>query len=357
MRPSRPFVPSDDSLDHPVSEAQPSPPASPARPFLRIALRALVVLGALPFVGWGFLALSLDGPGRIVGAVYALGSLVLLALLRPVRGVSASAALFVLVLAWWLSIEPSNEREWLPEVRALPGMEVEGERLTVTNLRNFEYRSETDFTPRWEQRSYDLSQVVGVDLCVCDWGEEFIVHTMLSWEFQDGQQLCVSIETRKEVGEHYSAVRGFFRQFELYYAVGDERDLIGIRTSVRGEEVRLYRLKISPEQARALLLDYAGVIERLNDEPAWYNAFSHNCTTSIRLHAKHLQIERPWNWRILINGRGEELLYMRGMVNTSLSFEELLAQSDVSAAANAALGSADFSRRIRAGIPTRPTAP
>jgi len=326
----------------------------------RLVALALLATAVFLALTWGGLALALDGPGRVLAIVYALASVLLLAL-AFVRGRRwawlACGGLFALVLAWWLSIEPRNDRLWLPDVSQLATARVEGERLTITNLRNFEYRTESDFTPRWEERSYDLSRVTGVDLCVCDWGAGLIVHTMLSWEFEDEQHLVVSIETRKEVGEGYSALRGFFRQFELYYVVGDERDLIGVRTGLRGERVRLYRLAMSAENARALLVDYAQRINHLSAEPAWYNALTHNCTTSIRLHAIDLGIEQPWDWRILVNGRGEELLYQRGMVDASLPFEELRARSDVTEAARAAGTRPDFSRLIRERVLPRPRRP
>lgn len=326
------------------------------RRIARGALWAVLVLAALVCSAWAALALLLDGPGRVAAVAYILVSLGLVVFLRPRRrGLFATLGLFVAVLLWWLSIEPRNDRDWLADVSRLSSLRIDGDRLTVTNLRNFEYRSETDFVPHWEERDYDLSRLTGVDLAVCDWGAGLIVHTMLSWEFGSGEHLIVSIETRKEVGESYSALRGFFRQFELYYVVGDERDLIGVRTDLRGEHVRLYRLVHSPAQARALLVSYADQINRLADEPAWYNALTHNCTTSIRLHAVELGIERPWNWRMLINGYGEELLYMRAMVNTSLPFEELRARSDVTERARAAGTAPDFSERIRAGLPARPS--
>ncbi len=327
--------------------------------FLRRAWRVLgwaaLALAALLAFGWACLALSLDGPGRALACAYALGSVALPVFVRPRRwGWLACGCLFALVLGWWLSIEPRNDRHWLPEVSRLAATRVEGERLTVSNVRNFEYRSERDFTPRWEERTFDLSRLAGLDLFVCDWGAPMIVHTIMSWEFADGEHLAVSIETRKEEGEGYSAIRGLFRQFELYYAVGDERDLIGSRVGVRGEAVRLYRLDVPADQARELLLAYAHRIDGLAEEPVWYNAVTHNCTTSIRLHAAELGLEHPWNWRVLVNGRGEELLYMRRMVDTSLPFDELRRKSDISAAARAAGTSPDFSALIRRELPPRP---
>ncbi|MEQ1891361.1 MAG: DUF4105 domain-containing protein [Planctomycetota bacterium] len=309
----------------------------------------------MALLSWGTVALALDGPGRVAAGVYALGSLALLVLVRShLRAWLACGGLFGIVLCWWLTIEPRNDREWLPDVALLPSARIDGDLLTFTNVRNFEYRTEQDFTPRWENRTVDLTQVRGVDLAVCDWGATGIVHTMLSWEFAHGEPLAISIETRKEVGESYSALRGFFRQFELYYVVGDERDLIGVRTNLRSERVRLYRLALPPAEASELLVSYARRIERLTVEPEWYNAVTHNCTTSIRLHAVELGIERPWDWRILVNGRGEELLHSRGMVDTSRPFAELRALSDVTELARAAGVVPEFSLRIRANLPPRP---
>ncbi len=332
-------------------------PAGAARPgrAARLLAPLLLLPPLLAGVGWGTVALAVDGPGRVAAGAFALLALAALALPRPRwRGVAACGALFAVVLVWWLRLEPRNDRDWLPEVRRLATMQVAGDRLTVTNLRNFQYAADGVVEERWEERAYDLSGVVGLDLLVGDWGAEMIVHTMLSWEFSDGRQLAVSIETRKEQGEGYSALRGFFRQFELYYVVADERDLVGVRTVVRGERVRLYRLAVTPDQARALLESYAGQVNRLAESPAWYNALDHNCTTSIRLHAVHLGIERPWDWRILVNGRGEELLYRRGMIATSLPFEELRARSDVTMAAREAYAQPEFSRLLREGLPPRP---
>ena len=177
----------------------------------------------------------------------------------------------------------------------------------------------------------------------------------MSWEFDDGRYLAVSIETRKEKGETYDALRGFFRQYELYYVVADERDVVRLRTNYRGEQVFLYRLRATPERARAVLRSY---LERVNDlvkTPEWYNAFTHNCTTTIRGHVQDAGVHNPWNWRILANGKGDEFLYMRGNINTSLPFPEVRARSDITAKAKAADRN-EFSARIREGLLPRPQA-
>jgi hypothetical protein len=190
-----------------------------------------------------------------------------------------------------------------------------------------------------------------VDLFLVTWGAPGIAHTITSWEFEDAPPISVSIETRKEQGEAYSAVLGFFRQFELYYVIGDERDLIGVRANQRGETVRLYHLKQPAAGARVLLLDYLAAVNQLADEADWYNAATHNCTTTIRRHMQHVGLDHPFDWRILLNGRLDELGYEEDRIDTSLSFEALRAASDVTERARIADGQPDFSERIRAGLP------
>jgi len=307
---------------------------------------------------WAAACLWFDGPpARPVAGALALGFVIaviaLLVLVRPVwRLWAAFLVLFVLVQLWWLALEPSNDREWLADVAELPSATFDGDLVTIRNVRNFGYRSETDFDANWETRTYDLSQLRGLDMFLSYWGSPMIAHTIASWEFADGQHLAVSIETRKEVGEEYSAVLGFFRQFELYYVVADERDVIGVRTNHRGEEVYLYRLKTPVPVARALLVDYLNEMNRLVSEPRWYNALLNNCTTAIRKHQRNVSSGRSFDWRIIVNGYIDELGYERGTIDTSLPFAELRRRSDITDKAKAADSAPDFSRQIRAGLPT-----
>ena len=265
-----------------------------------------------------------------------------------------TASLFALVLGWWFSLAPSSDRDWQRDVANLPTAAVDGDRLTIQNLRNFDYRSVDDYMPRWETRTYDLSRLVGMDIYFFYWGSPWIAHTIMSWEFEDGPPFAISIETRKESGEEYSALRGFFRQFELYYVVADERDVIRLRTNVRGDEGYLYRLDWSPSDARALLRAYLEEVNRIARSPRWYNAFDHNCSTTIRFHVEQIGMARAWNWRVLANGKGPELLYMRGVLNTAMPFPELRSRSYINELGRAAGKAADFSQRIRGGLPPRP---
>jgi len=219
--------------------------------------------------------------------------------------------------------------------------------VTIENIRNFDYRSETDFTEHWETRTYDLSKIQGLDIFLSYWGSPMIAHTIMSWDFGDGRPLAISIETRKEVGEEYSAVLGFFRQFELYYVVADERDVVRVRTNYRGEDVKVYRIQVSPKFARALLVDYLEKIDLLAEHPRWYNAFTHNCTTQIQNHVDSIATGNPFDWRIIVNGYIDELGYERGNLDTSLPFEELRQRANITERAKAADQASDFSTRIR----------
>jgi hypothetical protein len=224
-------------------------------------------------------------------------------------------------------------------------------------VRNFVYRSETDYTERWETRSYDLSRLRGLDIFLIYWGSPSIAHTILSYQFDDGRHLAVSIETRKENGESYSALRGFFRQYELYYVVADEGDVVRLRTNYRHEDVYLYRLRTPPAVARAILLDYLETINRLARQPAWYNALTDNCTTTIRLHASHVVEGIPHDWRWLANGYVDELFYELGVLNRDLPFAQLKSFSYINPKAQPVSPDGNFSEAIRKGLPGRPASP
>jgi len=321
--------------------------------FLKVCAWPLMLLGII----WGALALWFDGPparwlAGTLSAGFAVGCLVLLARLRPFsRAMLLVSGILLAMITWWSLIPPRNDRDWYPDVARLPRAAIEGSRMTVENLRTFDYRTETDYTQRWEMRTYDLDTLQGVDMFLFFWGPTLIAHTITSWDFGGGQHLAISIETRKEKGESYSAVRGFFRQYELYYVVADERDVVRLRTNYRGEQAYLYRIRMAPEDARALLVDYLREVNRLAEQPRWYNALTHNCTTMIRYHVKEIGGSQPWDWRILANGRLDQFGYERGSIDTSLPFPELKKRSNITEKAKDADSAPDFSVQIRDGLP------
>ena len=319
--------------------------------FCAYALTALAAVWAV-----GALYFDLPWPSLRVAAAVILGLAFASALVfvpGRLRRLGVILASFAVVLLWWLSLKPSNEAEWQPDVAQLAWSETNGDDVTLHNVRNVDYRTETEYTPHWETRKVRLSHITGIDMAINYWGSPYMAHPIVSFQFSDSPPICFSIETRKKVGESYSAIGGLYRQYELIYIVADERDVIRVRTNYRkGEDIYLYRLNISPEEARGRFVEYLASLNQLHAKPRWYNAATTNCTTSIR--SQHAAAKRrPWDWRILVNGKGDEMLYQNGTLRRGgLPFDELKKRSLIDAAAKAANDAPDFSARIRENAPS-----
>jgi hypothetical protein len=312
--------------------------------------------------GWGALVVHYLAPGTpgvrsaAAWAFVAVGVAALAGLCwRRTRQRAALAFVLALlpVALTWASTTASNDRDWQPEVARLPWASVDGDLVTVHNIRNFDYRSETDFTPAWYDRTFDLRRLDRVDLIAVYWMGPAIAHLMLSFGFGD-EHLAVSIEVRKEKTESYSTVAGFFRQFELFYVVADERDVIRLRTNYRKdppEDVYVFRTVAPVENGRRLFLDYIRDINELRERPRFYNTLTTNCTTMILAHTAVNPGHLPYSWKILLSGYTPEYAYDYGRLDRSLPFAELMRRSLVNLAAQAADQAPDFSQRIRAGLP------
>ena len=306
---------------------------------------------------WAFGALYFDFPWASTFAAIAF-LLVLLAAIIFVRGkflkLASIFGAFAIILLWWLTLKPSNDEAWQPDVAQTAWADINGDEVTIHNVRNCDYRTETDFTPRWETRTVRLSQMAGMDIAIDYWGSPWISHPIVSFQFADALPLCFSIETRKTVGQTYSAIRGFYRQFTLIYIASDERDVMRVRTNYRrGEDLYLYRTLASPEQARARFLEYIRTMNLLHEQPRWYNAVTSNCTTAIRAQ-RAADKRAPWDWRMLINGTADEMLYEHHAIATGgLPFAELKQRSLINERARAANDDPNFSRAIREGLPER----
>jgi Domain of unknown function (DUF4105) len=320
-----------------------------------LACLALLIAG---MTGWAALALYYSDlpsePLRFgLAAAFALGTVVAFLLLRNRRQTMLGfCAVFAVLLLWWTSIEPANERDWETEVAVLPYATRDGDLVTLHNVRNFHYRTEQDFVPQYYDRTFDLRQLDAIDLIAVYWAGDAIAHIMVSFGFA-GEHVAVSIETRKEKGEAYSSLAGFFKKYELIYVVGDERDLIRVRTNYRRpeEQVYLYRTRAAPENARRLFLEYIERINRLKQQPEFYNTLTTNCTTDVWFLVHALSDRFPLDWRVLLSGHFPAYAYDLGSLDTSLPFPELKARSLINDKAHAADQAADFSQRIREGLP------
>lgn len=327
---------------------------------LSILGRAILIGLAFCWLLWTALTLLYSNlqPERLRQGLM-LGYLIWLGLaffrIKPkARGVKLALLSGLIVSVLYLSVRPSNEREWQPDCAVAATTDVEGDIVTIHGVRNFRYRSNTDFDEVWEDRQYDLSKLRTLDLFMSFWGPVAYCHTILSFGFEGGEQLATSIEVRKEEGETFSTYGGLFKMFELSYIFADERDLIGVRTSQRNEDVYLYRLRAEPERLKELFLSYANFADGLSREPEFYGVLTNSCGVNI-LHRIAETGAVHWSAKeALLNGYWGESLYERGAIDGSLPFEELREISHINQAAEADGLSSDFSARIRVGLPSAP---
>jgi len=240
-------------------------------------------------------------------------------------------ALFSVILAWWISLTASNNKDWTPDLAKIPYGRIEQDNLILHNVRNFSYTSRYDFSERWQSRQYNLSKLESLDLYLSYWSSEHIAHVIMSWGFSNGDHLAMSIETRKDKSQTYSALKGFFKQYTLAYVVSDETDLIKLRTHYRKERVYRYRIEnISQEYKRHLLESYVTHMNKLIDKPEFYHALFQNCTSGINHHYKTFMPKTTWiDWRLIADGHLDELLYDIGLINTELPFAEMRQQARV----------------------------
>ena len=287
--------------------------------------------------------------GILYGFLWTTAVLLLLICLKPLwLATLAVTALFAGVLVWWLSQKPSHDRQWDANFARLPFMEIQGDQVAVRNVRNTKYRSLKDYDTIYEERHYRLSDLSAVDLLTVYWGSKWICHPLLIFEFGDQDHLCISIEVRYRQNQKYEILPSLFRQAEIIYLACDERDAILRRTKyVQNIDCYLYRLKLETELRKQVFMEYAEQINQLFHKPSWYNALTRNCTTSVYQQRKG---KMQWDWRLVVNGKLDEMLYDWERLDTTLPFEELKDKSWINERANGA-PNIEFSNIIRSGLP------
>jgi len=329
------------------------------RPCLRYTGWLLAALFVMTMTAWAALAIYYSNlPGGQLRAGLAAGLVVITVLAfvllpnrrRTLIGYLAAMALLV---AWWRTIPAANDRTWQPDVAVLAHATVDGSKVTLHNIRQLHYRTEKDFEARYYDKTFDLDRLDAVDLIAVYWMGDAIAHIMVSFGFDGHDFVTFSIETRKEEEEGYSTLRGFFKQYELIYLVGDERDLIRVRTDFRNppEDVYLYRLSMQPERARRLFMSYVLKINQLWKTPEWYNTATTNCTTNVVWHVQAAGGLARYNWRVLLSGYAPQYAYGLGALDTRLPFEELRRRSYINPKARAAGEAEAFSAIIRENLP------
>lgn len=319
--------------------------------FLMIAWASLAIhFSNLPWP-WARTTLGLAFAVFAIAAVWVMRR-------RPLKWAFVFA--FTGVVIWWTCIPPSHDREWRREVAVMPrAIFIDDDRVRLTGFRHFQYRDVDDFDARYEEREIRLSRITSVDLFVSYWRPGPVAHTFVSFNFDDGTPpVCVSIETRPEAHESFDPLPSLFKQFELIYIVGDERDIVRLRTDYRDEDVFLYRIRATPEGVQRLFRIYLDRINHLADHPEWYRLLSNNCTLNVIRYARAAGARHGrFDFRHLLNGFIDRYIYGAGIVDTSLGFQELRRRSDITATARAIGNAEDFSTQIRASLPSPAATP
>ena len=308
---------------------------------------------------WGAFALWFQVPGGVllqglgVGLwiAFSLAIIIILWRGRLALGALSFAVAFAALLIWWALIAPSNNRLWADDVAQMTSGVVDGDRVTLHNVRNFDWRTNTDYTQRWETRTYDLRHLNSLDMILSYWSMPAIAHVLISFGFDDGEHVVFSVEIRREKTESFSEIGGFFKEFELSVIACDERDVIRVRTNVRGEDDYLYRIRMPVDEIRSLFLAYVSQANDVARKPRFYNTVTANCTTIIYHMAKRIVGHLPLDYRVLLSGYLPGYVYKVGGLDTRYPLEELRTFGRITERAKESDRSPSFSADIRAGIP------
>ena len=330
-----------------------------ATALLRVAAELIAtLLLAIPVI-WGALALKFQAPGgrrlrAFSAALWGALCIVWVAALwrqRVASGLAGFALTFGALLVWWRRLTPSNDRIWADDVAQMTNGTIDGNRVTLRNVRNFAWRTQTEYIARWETRCYDLERLVSVDMIMSYWSRRTIAHMLVSFGFEDGEHVVFSVEIRRERHESYSEIGGFFKEFELSIIAADERDIVRLRTNVRGEDAYLYRLRMAVPDIRSLFVAYVDEANTLMRAPRFYHTITVNCTTLVYQMMKRIVGHLPFDYRVLLSGYMPEYVYRVGGLDRNFTLEELRALGYISERAKKADASETFSADIRRGVP------
>jgi len=330
------------------------------RSVARVVSYIILALLIAILTAWVSLALwyrlPAQGSMRVLAAALSIlvGVSTIVALFTRVRrpALACFIGAFGVVLIWWITITPEGHADWAPDVARQVTGTLDGDVLTLTNVRDFEWRGDGDFIERWTTRTYDLTKLRTLDLFMSHWAGPEMAHTIMSFGFEGGDYLAWSIEVRRLKGGEYSPVADLFKSNPLVIVAADERDIVRLRTNIRHEDVQLYRLRTAPQKARPLLLEYVADANALAESPRFYNSIATNCTTTIVKMMRAVGDTMPLNWRFIVNGYLPDYAYQRGALDTRMSLSELKTLAHIGKRAGVADNSPDFSWLIRVDVPS-----
>jgi len=332
-----------------------------SRLWLKRSILFVGIVAALLTTAFAFGAIFFDGPWRksppgnlVLGIAWLCVLVVLSIRCRRAswkRGFAIWFAMLALVMIPWSLISASNDREWQAPFRMTGRVTMEGDQMTFHHFRNFDYSMDGTVIEQWEDRTVRLSNLRALDYFHDAFGGNLLAHPFLSFDFGEDGRVCLSIETRRETHESFSTLGGLFKMFELQYLFGSEEDFVRVRTNIRQEPVYLYRLRFDPETVQTILMDAVAVQNQLAGHPRFYNVITGNCTTHLRRQTPKVR-RKAFDWRMLVNGRLDEMVFERGgLVTDGLSFDALRAAAFINEEAVAAHNDPKFSNRIRMGRP------
>lgn len=321
--------------------------------------RLLLVLALAPAGAWATLAVWFRAPapewlrGALAGvlALLALGAALLLLFRGRWRPLALFGVAFVATLVWWSTITPPASANFAPDVARQTTGKLDGDSLTLTDVRDFDWRSDADFTERWATRTFDLTKLRTLDLFLSYWAGPEMAHVITSFGFEDGQQIAWSIEVKRRKGGEFSPLADLFKNSPLAIVAASERDVVRVRSNVRAEDVQLYRLDVYPQTMRALLMQYVRDANALAAAPQFYNSLTTNCTTTVAGLVKAIGKPVPLDWRLVVNGYLPDYLYENDALTKKASLAELKRLAHIAERAKAADEASDFSQRIRVGVP------
>jgi hypothetical protein len=250
----------------------------------------------------------------------------------------------------WLSAKPSNERTWIVEQAVLPEANIRGDTVQIRNVRDFEYSARQSFTPRYSDRTYDLSKLTSVSYVLTPFNARWRgpAHSFVSFGFSDSQFVSISVEARREPDETYDAVTGLFRQYEVMYVIGDERDLIGQRAVFDDDRVYLYPIRAKSERIREMFVSMLARANRLREKPEFYNTLTNNCTSNVVDHVNQVAPRTvPAGIKTMLPGYTDEVAYGLGLIETDVALDATRDRYLINARAKRHFRDPAFSLRIR----------
>lgn len=244
----------------------------------------------------------------------------------------------------------SNDRNWKIGFDVFPEIQIDSTEVTIKNVRNFKHFSDDSFKVDYYDRIYSMDKLESLWFVLSPFADHWRgpAHSFLSFGFSDSQYVSISVEARKEVGESYSILGGILKKFELMYVIGDEHDLIGLRTVIWDDDVFVYPIKTEKENIRKLFIDVLERAKKLQSEPEFYNTIWSNCTSTLYDHVNKIWPERlPGGWKLILTGYSDELVYDNDLIDTNLSLNEARKYFRVNEKAKKYFDQSDFSIMIR----------